>query len=290
MTDELDTPVDESLLRGDEEGAVENDDAEEQDAATEEVESAEDEATEEAEVAGKDEPRQRDQMIPRSRFDEVYRQAKEHEEEIARLRAQIEAGQAHEKPQDRAKTAEQVDIKALRQEAAQAIYEGDLDRYAELTAQADAEIMKRARLEANADIEVRAAQRMLDETANRLMAEYSFLDDKNGNRDAIEDVVTWRDSYIARGMAPHEALDRAARKVAPLYMEAKAPEPAEPAKDERTPVALKRSIESAAKQPPATGQMGIGQRTEKDTFRPDRIKQSDWERLSSEERNKLLAA
>ena len=276
MTQDLDTPVDESLLRGE---TVEETTAEEV------VEPVAEEVTQEAEA--KPEPKeQRDQMIPRSRFDEVYRQAKEREEENAQLRAMLEANQ---KPQVQAEP--QTDIKALRQQAYEAMIEGDSEKYSEISEQIDREIMARAKAEAKAEVEAdlntRETVSKLESVAADAMEKYPFLNPETGNAEAIDEVIDFRDMYISKGMAPHEALSKAVSKVAPMYAQV---ETKTVIVDERTPKAVERAVRAAEKQPPATSQIGIGQRGEDKVFNPANIKQSDWDGLSAEERMKLLAA
>ena len=278
MTESIDTPVDESLLRGD------------VPAETDAVVEGEDRATPAAEVKIDSEPEakpeqkhERDQMIPRSRFDEVYRQAKEREEENAQLRAALEAKNAPEKVHD-------IDIKALRQDAYHAMLEGDSDKYAEISEQIDRELVARAKAEAKAefvvDNERRETVSKLESVAAQAMADYPFLDPETGDAQAIDEVIGWRDMYIAKGIAPHIALSQAVQKVAPLYQTAKV----EIATDDRSKNALQRAISAAERQPPATGQIGIGQRGEDKAFNAANIDQKDWENLSDDDRKKLLAA
>lgn len=277
MTEDLDTRIDESLLRGDE---VAEDKQEQEAQADAQQEVAQEEQKEET----KPEPKpDRDQMIPRSRFDEVYRQAKEREEENERLRSLLEE-KSEAKP-------EHVDIKVMRQEAYLAMIEGDSEKYADISAKIDEEIMARAKAEAKAEVEAdintRETVTKLEAVAAKAISEYPFLDPEGGNGQAIEEVIGWRDMYIAKGMRPHEALEKAVVKVAPMYAKEGN---AEPIKDERTGKALERAIKSSEKQPPATSQIGVGQRGEDKTFNASNIPQSDWERMSEDERKKLLSA
>lgn len=280
MSQDLDTPVDESLLRGE---TVEETKPEVE-AVTETVET---EAKQEPEAEVKVEPKeQRDQMIPRSRFDEVYRQAKEREEENAQLRAMLEASQKPPQVQDEPKS----DIKALRQQAYEAMIEGDAEKYSEISEQIDREIMARAKAEAKAEVEAdlntRETVSKLESVAADAMEKYPFLNPETGNAEAIDEVIDFRDMYISKGMAPHEALSKAVSKVAPMYTQGES----KTVVDERTPKAVERAVRAAEKQPPATSQIGIGQRGEDKVFNPANIKQADWDGLSAEERMKLLAA
>ena len=125
--EDLDTPIDESMLRGE--------DQKEEVVEEKEADTTAQEVVEEKEVDDKPKP-ERDQMIPRSRFDEVYRQAKEREEENERLRALLE---------EKKNPAVTPDSKSMRHEAYQAMIEGDSDKYGEISEQIDREIMARAK-------------------------------------------------------------------------------------------------------------------------------------------------
>lgn len=271
--EDLDTPIDESMLRGE--------DQKEEVVEEKEADTTAQEVVEEKEVDDKPKP-ERDQMIPRSRFDEVYRQAKEREEENERLRALLE---------EKKNPAVTPDIKSMRHEAYQAMIEGDSDKYAEISEQIDREIMARAKAEAKAEVEAdmntRETLSKLESVAAKAMSDYPFLSPETGDSQAIDEVIGWRDMYIAKGMQPHETLSRAVNRVAPLYIQSP---PTEVARDERTGKALERSIKAAEKQPPATSQIGVGQRGEDKVFDVANIVQADWEKMSEDERKKLLSA
>lgn len=196
---------------------------------------------------------------PYSRFKEVTVERDEEraarlrlEGENAALRRQLETG-GKPPPEPTAP----VDIRALRKAARDAMLEGDTEKAAELDAQADEEISRRSRSEAVAEMEQRNAIRDLNAAANRMIQKYPFLDSQSEDADeeAIDLVIAARDANIRKGMAPAEALEKAADKIGRLFSKeggdggGKKDDAGDPAGD-RARQAITRNAAAANRQPP----------------------------------------
>lgn len=146
----------------------------------------------------------------------------------AELKAQLEAVS---KPspaaaQPEAKEPEAIDLKALREQHYEAVQMGDKAQAIELSEKIEAEMVRRAEAAAAQRV---AAERQQEEAARaatelqRVAAEakstYPALDEKGpqADQDAIDFVVSKRDSLIQRGTAPHKALEQAVAKAAELF-------------------------------------------------------------------------
>jgi len=271
--DNIDTPVSDAELLGEEpqESPVEPEVAE---APSPEPEQAQPEA---------EEPQQeRSPVIPRARFDEVNAKLHAEREENERLRREIEQS----KPQ--APQPGEVDIDELEDRIFDLMMEGDKAGVKELRAQINAELVARAERSAAAKLTTELSQReqetALQSVAQSVIQAYPFLDHTGAaaNKQAIDDVVEWRDFYVAKGDSLPVALQKAAEKVGPMYANA---DPAAVPLDTRKAAALSRNAQAANAQPPATV-AGIGNRAAPSV--PKIETQQDWESLSQSERDRLL--
>ena len=223
----------------------------------------------------------RDQTIPRGRFDEVN--TKLHAEREARERAEAELAAL--------KAAPPADIKALRKDYHEALMAGENDKADEIADKIDAENRRQAKEEAIAETDQRAAKREQERAFGLAVAQtlkdYPFLDSTTGNQEAIEEVVEWRDFYIARGIPAHEALTKAAAKVGPAYAEKPEADPDKVVQiDPRKAAAAARNA-AAAKAQPAALVAGVGVRAVPTAQVPKT--QAEYEKLSDADRESLLA-
>lgn len=286
--DELDTPVDEALLMGEdvegeqEQDAPEGDDTDNDVTAAEEAKDAEDVEQEPEAKDDKPEPRE-EQYIPKARFNEVNEKRKALEEEVAALRAQLEQGKEAPK-------ADTKDVKALRREATEALLEGDMDKYDVLQDQIEASMLSKAEERAVSRLSQRMEQEKFQQTAEVLVAKYPVLDAETGDPEAIEMVVALRDAYIAKGMNMTQALVKAADKVGGMFGGGKPAETksVEEKPDPRKQKAVLRGVETNNSLPNRGG--GVGNRAQEPKQAVQSISQSEWDRMSPAEREKLLSA
>lgn len=298
--DDIDTPADDAALFADaESGADEGLRAKAGDEADEEQgeESCSEVVAEDkpdAEVEASAEP-QRDAVIPRPRFDEVnakYKQEKERADELERQLREATAGkaEANQEPPPPA-----FDFDAKEDELETARMDGDMDRVRAIRKEIkDAERVERDRLfqEATARAERQATevvtqreqQRLLTEAAQIIVTKYPGLNDNDGDNPAMKEILEWRDFNFMKGMSAHEALLKAAERVAPAYFKEGA---APAAVDKRKQDAVVRNLRDAAAQP-AAPEAGIGNRAAPPE--PEISTQEDWEKLPAKERERLLAS
>lgn len=235
-----------------------------------------------------DPPVRRDAVIPRARFDEVNAKLHAEREEAARLRAELEA--LTKKPEQAQSSASSFDMNEREEAYFDAILEGDKDKAREIRAEINAQIYEQARLASEQVAMSAISQRETQTSFNRAVAQtveaYPFLDSTKpeANEAAIAEVIEWRDFYIARGESPAVALQRAAGKIAPMYIKTETPAPAV---DQRKQAALATAAKVTAAQPPAM-EAGVGNRSipTGDDLLSD---QNMWDKASDAERMRMLA-
>lgn len=148
----------------------------------------------------------------------------------AELQAQIDA--AKQQPPKEAEP-EKVDLPALRRERATALLDGDIDKVVQLEAQIDAEVLRLAdersiqrtkqasdaAAEKAAQAANNAAVTAMETVAQDARIKYPALDHNSpsADKEAIEFVVFKRDTLIAQGLPPDQALSQAVSKAADLY-------------------------------------------------------------------------
>jgi hypothetical protein len=291
--DDIDTPIPESELGGEEappaaEPAAPEPPADDEPAAAAATENEPGEGDDKP--AQEEPPQERSAVIPRGRFDEVNSKLHAEREENARLRAQLEASaKAQPKAPEAPAPVEKVD---LEQEYYEAVQAGDRDKALAVRAQINAEIEARAEEKAAArvgrEFTEREQRNALNSAATKAIQSYPFLDSSaaDANTEAIAEVVEWRDFYAAKGEPVHVALEKAVAKVAPMYAKPAPVEPPVPTQDGRRQAAAVRNLREAGQQPPAPS-AGIGNRAA--PAEPKIESQKDWESLSAEQRERMLA-
>jgi hypothetical protein len=238
--------------------------------------------------------------IPYGRFKTVNDRNKKLEEEIAALRAaapvtKTEPAPVVERPAVKEEPA--IDLKALRLEAADALQEGDNEKYNELQEKIEAAIEERAtnriRLEIKSDNAKAQAQNAVAETASEALSLYPFLDDTKGsttaNPDAIEDVKVYRDKFIREGKPFAEALKMAVAIIGPRYAPADEEDEEtgekKPVSDARKVVAITRNARAAAAQP-ASAQVGIGNRSGASKLNLEGLSEEEYDKVPMSEKKK----
>ena len=174
----------------------------------------------------------------RERAAELEQIARDQAALIESLRQQQTAAPQDRQQDDAPAAVEAIDVQALEKSYIEAMMEGDTDKALEIRAQVNAEIARQAEAVATAKLEQRnaaavaetaaqAAQRLLEDTASRMIQDHPYLDSssKDSNPEAIKDVVEWRDFYIAKGADPVAALQSAVAKVTPVYSKQVASQP-----------------------------------------------------------------
>lgn len=277
----IDTPVSDDVLLGEEAksplpAAEENKGAEGTTSVEEGVEAEKDEKPEQK--------AEREPVIPRARFDELNAKLHQERQEKERLLAELEATR---KP---AQTpAQDTNIAALENEFYEAMMAGEQEKAVAIRSKINEAIFARAEAVSAEKVargmSEREATTEVEKVAAEVVAAHPFLDSNSpdANKEAIAEVVEWRDFYAAKGDSLAVALAKAVNKIAPLYAPEKQPEPKT---DTRKQAAIARNLADSAAQAPAPV-AGIGNRT---TPPAPRIEtQKDWESLSTAEREAILA-
>lgn len=285
--EDIDTPISDNILSGDAEPDASGEKKGEKpvaDPVADPVEHVDPSAPE----AGAEKPEakaEREQVIPRARFDEINAKLHQERQENEELRAALAARQ---KPQERG--AESVDVSALENEFYEAMMAGDQEKAVSIRSKINEEIFARAEAasteKVTRNLSERDAKTAVDKVAAEVVSAYPFLDSQSpdANSDAIAEVVEWRDFYVAKGDSLSVALSKAAAKIAPSYSVAQDPDPA--VVDTRKNAAIERNIKDAGTQAPAPV-AGIGNRTTPPS--PKIETQKDWESLTAAEREAILS-
>lgn len=161
---------------------------------------------------------------------ESARENSRHWEQIAKQQAelieQIKATKDQpDKPQQDSTTAPQgFDFTAKEMEYMDAAAMGDTEKAIAIRAEINAAIRQEAVQQATAQVAEANAQQeantLIAQAANSAVQKYPFL---NENEAAMRETVEWRDFYISKGVPAHEAIIKAAERVAPSYQPAEKP-------------------------------------------------------------------
>lgn len=300
--DDLDKPVDESLLMGEDEitdpdkSDDEDNDAEgggfDQDALARIAAEGEDDPEPKEKEVDKD-----GKFVPQARFNQIYAEKKALEEELEALRGKAESDKPADKP------VVKITVQSLRDkessiedELEQALYDSDTDKSKELRAQLrtlrgqiDDLVMTEAETRAEKRIDSKREVEAFQSLAVSLETKYPVLNGETGDPEAIALVVELRDAYIARGMSLTKALQTAVEKIAPRFTKAeeKQADKEEGKPDARNVTAITRGAKDSNRIPPSDGGLGNRALTPQDT---SDISLDQWEKLPQSERDKILAA
>jgi hypothetical protein len=144
----------------------------------------------------------------------------------AELQAKLEAASRQPAAALAAKEPEAVDLKGLREQHYEAVQMGDKELALDLADKIEAEVVRRAEAAAEQRVSKReqeaqaqAAAGALQRVADDAKAKYPALNEAGdkADQDAIDFVVSKRDALIARGEAPHKALEQAVARAAELF-------------------------------------------------------------------------
>lgn len=181
--------------------------------------------------------------IPYQELESAREQARQWEQIAKDQAALVDSLKAKPEPVAVAQEPKAIDIAELEGKVVDALMDGDRDTALTLRTQINAELERRAEERAvssvKQDLAARDAQQAaqdatarLNTVADRVVEAFPFLDSESSaaNMAAINEVVEWRDFYIAKGQSPDVALANAAAKIGPTYAPAKAdPPPADDA-------------------------------------------------------------
>ena len=279
-----DLPVDESLLMGED---PPEDEPEDEPAPVEEpgAEPADDPAP----------PKDKDESdhIPKWRFNEINEERKALKEELERLKS------ARVEPAPTSAQAP-VTVRSLRDHESEleaklddALYDGDAEQRKAIRAELrqvrdkiDDAVRSEAENRAEAKLSARMEQSAIQQAAEEIVAKHPILGD-GGNADAVEMVVSLRDTYIANGVPAVKALKDAASKVVKLFGSEPSDEPKPVTPDPRKAEAIKRGVKVAEATPPKGG--GVGSRAQEPMNDATAMSDSEWAKMSKTERERLLA-
>lgn len=293
---DMDTPIDEALLMGGDGMDDENDVADEQEDGEDQGEASGEKADDKtaADEKHEDKNEQREQFIPRTRFDKVYADLKDAERRLAEMEA---SGTQEAKPQAKAEEKREptnesgeIDIKALRKQAKEAFLEGDLDKASEIESTIDEEIERRAEERAINRMRADTEKKTVETTVAEIITAYPALDSnsKDADADAIILVRAKRDAYMEKGMSFPVALRKASEDVAKRFGWDKPADEGDAAADDRRQKAVLRGIKTEQSIPPTGG--GVGNRAQEPKKDMKGVTQNEWEKMSPADRERALAA
>ena len=170
----------------------------------------------EADPAGVADPEPEPVKVPKARLDKVLRDKRALENRIQQLESQQQAPQSDpQQALDPQQAPEMVDPKAI----AEALLDGDLDKYAELQAKRDDQIRQQVIQQAQAgisqEVSTQSKQASFDDVRLELESKYDFLDANSDQFDQgiVDTVTAFARSYVERGYTPADALTEASEKV-----------------------------------------------------------------------------
>lgn len=153
-------------------------------------------------------------------------------QETESLKREIEAmnagkGQPSLQAKQEAEPIAQVDIAQLEREWYEAMLDDNTDKMVEIRGEINSEIARKTREEITGELRAEqsakeqqataiTAQQLLDKAAAETVKQYPELDTSDGAGDAekVAEIVEYRDFLIeSKGIAPHEALRKAAKRI-----------------------------------------------------------------------------
>lgn len=186
-------------------------------AKTVEGKDQDDDAEEEEEPRAQDKGKQR---VPYDRFREVNDELKKEREERIRLEERLKLREEQTSADDSKKEKpKEFNFDAAEDAYQDAVLEGDKEKARQIRAEIRAEEIRIAEARAEERIMVRETLRKVEDVTTKAYEKYPFLDHESddANKDAIAEVVEWRDFYHAKGDSWDKALSRAVEKVGKLY-------------------------------------------------------------------------
>ena len=241
--------------------------------------------------------------IPKSRFDEVNKRAKDAEAKAEALQREFEAlkagmqhGQQPATLQQEAPKPAAFDFNAKEQEYMDAVLDGESDKAlairSEIREAERNEFQSVAQTKSTESVEQMQMRNRVQEAVVKLNAELPIFDETSEtfNQEALNEALTVRNGYMSQGLDPVQAMQKAALMVSKMY-DVPATEPKAQASavvPEKQPVASKK-VETANKQPPSIGTKSGEAADTGSKVDVMSMSEKDFDSLSEEEINKLLA-
>jgi hypothetical protein len=234
--------------------------------------------------------------IPKARFNEVISQRetlkaqnaelqRQLEEVMAATRAPAQATQPQVVPQPAAP-----ELKALRAQHREAMFNGDSDKAAELEEQIDAVVIDIAAARITSQQTQAQAANDLQAEADKSVAAYPYLNTPEG-KEACDLIIMLRDQKTAAGIRPAQALREAVAAIAPRF--APAAENSDTnltnstkAVDNRVANAVARGAADSNLQPPAP-MAGVGNRATEGRVDVSKLTDDQFANLSEADKKRL---
>lgn len=242
--------------------------------------------------------------VPYGRFTEVIDRAKNAEGELAReretrIRLEERLSAAEGKAAPKKEVAPTVDIDALEEQYASAVLEGDSVAAREIrkqiraadSAEAEERAVKRVRAELAQDAE-KAEFASFQREAASITTKHPELDPNSPkvNKEAIADVVLFRDSFIAKGNSITEALRLATARVVKLHGLGEKPKPKDEPKDEPLDPVAKRNAAIKARNADLEKKLVPRQKGSAGNdldLDPETMSDAEWDKLPAAEKKRL---
>ncbi len=272
----------------------EEQDQEEADEETDEEsdeEEPEDDDTDQDEQDDEPAPKnKKSNAVPAARFQKVIHERNALREELEALRSQVAGKPAPKKDEKPAEP--EFDFDAKEEEYADALLVGETKKAKEIRKQINEALAKQTEQRIIQSTMSRVSQEKemerFNSTVSAIETKYPMLDakSKQANKDAIQEVISFRDMYLSKGMSPAEALLKSVERVVPYYAKSEPAGKKEPS--ERTKKSLEKAVDTANKTPPRTSGLGVGNKGTVEKIDPSKLSIEAWEKLSQAERDKLL--
>ena len=236
--------------------------------------------------------------IPKSRFDEVNKRAKDAEAKAEALQREFEAlkagmqhGQQPAKQQAEQPAQPAFDFNSKEQEYMDAVLDGETDKAlairSEIREAERNEFQSVAQTKSTESVEQMQMRNRVQEAVVKLNQAMPIFDETSGtfNQEALNEALTIRNGYMAQGIGPIEAMQKAAGMINKVYGGTVEKDTAPPTQQ---PVA-KKKVETANKQPPSIGTKSGEAADTGSKVDVMSMSEKDFDSLSEEEINKLLA-
>lgn len=295
-TDEAET--DEAETDEAETDEVETDEAETDEAETGEESDGDAETDEESDDKAETDETETDEVdesgvrIPKSRFDAVNTRRKEAEQEVARLRSQIESGDGTRGQGNQLETLN-TKIQEVDAGLQKAVRDGDDEKFAELNAQRSQLSTQLTDLKINVAKDSAVEETRYDMMIDQIEADHPEFDENSEvfNQELVDETLELQDAFIAKGSKRADALIKALDYTSQRYgLGEKKTESAglrkksteKPARETTTKKA--RNEKAAKAQPASTSKKNAAPKADQDVdvtnLTPEKIAKMDRKELS----------
>lgn len=259
-------------------------------------ESEEDEEADESDVEDDEVEPKRNIKIPKYRLDQEIEKNKSLKERERWLEAQLEkllaANQGVKNEVEQKATEVAFDFEVAEEQYISLIVEGDVKEAMKLRKQIDAEKTKAIKAElkrSSEETELRVQAQKESEKFETLItnyeSKYPFFNQnsKKYNEEAVDTVNTLMAGFIAQGKSKAEALEKAVKKVLPLYHVES--EDSKKSSKDRVVEQRKKNIKTIKGMPPAI--KGKGAKQTEDFVDPNKMSEKEFAKLDARTKAKL---